>query len=136
MKKFLCFLVLTILTVSIILPSVVFAQDHVQQAGYAYTPVTQQYTKCSGTSTSAVVWDPAPGAKIVLMGGIFNSDTATRFALHTTSAQTSPYINASASGIVAIGSGSPIWKGAVDEDLKLTTITAGSHVLYLWGYED
>ncbi len=85
--------------------------------------------------TDTVVWTPASGQKIVLMGVAFTSDTATTLRIETGTTLVGPMAECTASGLVTIGSGFPIWQGTDDATLTYTTGTAGRHSILMYGYE-
>ena len=115
--------------------------------GYAWTPVTKTYST-EGIASGTVVWRPASGNKIVLMGAIFSNKTGvtanTTLELETGWVATGPTggngtdvippMNI-ASGPIVIGTGVPIWKGETDATLTITTNEELTPAITLWGYE-
>ena len=115
--------------------------------GYAWTPITKTYST-EGTASGMVVWRPASGNKIVLMGAMIWSKNGvpsnTTIELETgwvASGPTGgngtdiiPPMNIT-SGPVVIGTGCPIWKGDADATLTITTNNSFTPAITLWGYE-
>ncbi len=109
-------------------------------SGYSMTPVTKTDSNASDTltntsETDTVVWTPASGQKIVLMGVRFTSDTATTLLVETGSTAVIPVSECGASGLVVVGTGFPIWQGTDDATLTYTVGTAGRHSILMYGYE-
>ena len=130
MRKVLLTILLCLLTTS------AFAMN-VTQTGHSYPIKTKTYTT-SGvdeTLTDEVVWTPTTGTKIVLVGASFSSDVATEFKVEQGTTSVIPSTQATASGSIVIGNGTPIWKGSDNQTLTLTTNSAGQHSILLWGYE-
>lgn len=116
--------------------------------GYAWTPVTKTYST-EGTTSGVVVWRPASGHKIVLMGAMIsysgvlspNPSVEIETAYDSTfkfGTDVIPPVDVT-SGPVVIGTGSPIWKGGADATLTISIggIQGGSMIpaITLWGYE-
>lgn len=113
----------------------------VTQGGFAYTPVNKTVTG-TGNTTATTIWTPATGQKIVLMGGIYSSGSASSFKVESGTSSTGiTDIQNTASGTIVLGSNAPIWQGTDDETLTYSVIilpestTMNSYSLYLWGYE-
>jgi len=51
----------------------------IEQAGFSVSPQTKTDSAHGGTETDTIVWSPADGKKIVLMGVAFSSDAANNF---------------------------------------------------------
>lgn len=111
--------------------------------GFAWVPVNKIAT---GTvnANATTIWTPDTGKKIVLMGAVYSSGTASSFKVESGTSSTGiPDIQNTASGCIVLGSGVPIWKGSADETLTYTTnLNAAdgtykkTYSLYLWGYEE
>jgi len=69
------------------------------------------------------------------MGVVFNSNVATEFFVEQGTTKVIPTIQETASGIVVIGNGTPIWKGGADQTLTFTTTVLGKHSILMWGFE-
>ncbi len=110
----------------------------VTQGGFEYTPVTKtdEEITISGTETDTVVWVPAAGNKIILMGVAYWSDVQGTFFVESGSTKVIPTSGiCSTSGITVIGNGTPIWKGSADATLTYTTTINGIHSILMWGFE-
>ena len=112
----------------------------VQLGGYSMTPVTKTDTNADDantntTETDTVVWTPASGQKIVLMGVVFTSAVATTLRVETGSTLINPPFECTASGLVVVNSGFPIWQGEDDATLTYTVEKAGRHSILMYGYE-
>jgi hypothetical protein len=86
--------------------------------------------------TEKVIWTPADGARIALMGLSISSLTAqtTRFYLGST--EIIPIQYTGANGNVTLkGETMPIAVGAADETLNYTTTAAVATSVVAWGYE-
>ena len=103
--------------------------------GFAFITKTKTDSDIVGTETDTIVWTPASGMRITLLGVKFSSDTATTLLVETGSTAVIPTSECTASGQVVIGNGVPIWQGAANETLTYTTDIAGRHSILLWGYE-
>ena len=118
--------------------------------GYAFTPITKTYSvKGTDTVSGQVVWTPASGKKIVLLGASFSSASAAEFVLESNGATYSaatvssviPTSNCTTSGLINIGNGNPIWKGETNKSLYLGTRSgvakgvSNPHSILLYGYE-
>ena len=143
MKTFILTLVLLFLC------SPVFA-GYVEVGGY-YTPITKIASgvvvqQNIGNVSGLVVWTPASGRKIVLMGIFtcpnthqsgsdiitFETDWSSRFLTGTPI--TPPYLLVS--GPIVIGNGVPIWEGAVDGTISVKVENnRWIPSILLWGYE-
>ena len=105
--------------------------------GFAWVPVTKTYTT-TGTSSGAIVWTPASGNKIVLLGAVISgsakntSELETNFTAAFGGTDILPPIIST--GPIVIASGVPIWQGTADQKIHFTTVSPGSAVT-LWGYE-
>jgi len=107
------------------------------QHGFDITPQTKTRTNLSGVNTDTVLWTPASGKKIVLMGVSYWADAISRFYVKSGSTMVIPTSgNDIASGIVVISGAYPIWKGAADATLTYTTPISNEHTILLWGYEE
>lgn len=117
----------------------------VDVGGY-YSPVTKTYS-VPGTASGTIVWTPALGKKIVLMGLIagtktqdVKSNTSIEFGTdyNVVTSSGTPIIPpiCVASGITVISSASPIWESAADGTIYMT-VRDGSITpsITLWGYE-
>ena len=109
--------------------------------GYDFTPVTHTDTNASDANTQTaetdtVVWTPASGRKITLLGVNFTSETATTLLVETGSTAVIPITECTASGQIVIGNGNPIWRGSANETLTYTTGSAGRHSILMYGYEN
>lgn len=108
---------------------------NVTHTGFDLSIKTKTDTGTNGTETDTVVWTPASGARIVLMGYQFNSDTATILLVESGTTAVIPKTHCTASGIRVMNSSTPIWEGAADATLTYTVDTAGDHSILMWGYE-
>ncbi len=110
--------------------------------GFRIIPITKTDTNDGEANetikeTDTEVWAPASGKSIVLMGVAFTQATATTLIIESgTSGLIGPTVECTASGLITIGSGFPIWQGAVDETLTYTTNTGGRHGILMYGYEE
>lgn len=111
------------------------SQTNIDQTGFPFDPITKTDTAVTGAETDEVVWTPASGKKIVLMGVKFNSDTATSLLVESSTTAVIPTTECTASGQIVINSSVPIWKGTDDATLTYTTGTSGRHSILLYGYE-
>ena len=115
----------------------------VTHGGFQFEPQTKTSTLSTAENTDTTVWTPASDNKIVLMGVMFSAKDTTGCAELQLSTKVNnvyttviPEIYASASGVVVIGNGTPIWKGDADETLVATTTGINvRHSVLLWGYE-
>jgi len=87
------------------------------------------------TETDTVVWTPASAKKIVLTGVAFTSEVATTLIIETGTTAVGATAEVTASGLFAIGSGTPIWIGDADDTLTYTVGSAGRHSILMYGYE-
>jgi len=129
-----------ILFVAVCFPLLIGASTRVYQEGYTFTTLTKTDTNADDaytatTETDTVVWTPASGKKIYLMGMKFNSDTATTLLVESGSTAVVPFTECTASGQVVIQSSVPIWVGDADATLTYTTGTKGRHSIMMWGFE-
>ena len=133
-KKFILFLILMMFV-----PFVYATQ--VDSSGFSFIPVTKTSTVTTGNSTDTVVWTPASGSAIVLMGMKFSSATAGTILVESGTTAVIPTAEYTASGLMVVSSYTPIWQGAEDETLTYTTVksgvagSSGRHSILLWGYE-
>ena len=109
-------------------------------SGWSLMTKTKTDTNANDASTMSaetdtVVWTPASGNKIILMGIKFNSETATTLLIESGSTAVIPLTECTASGQIVIQSSVPIWQGADDATLTYTVETKGRHSILLWGYE-
>ena len=135
--------ILILLLVLLFSCSLVYA-DYATLSGVSWTPVTKTYST-AGTASGAIVWTPASGAKINLLGVYLYGQKAGN--LTTMSLKTGTvYLTGGtdiipatliASGPTVINSSVPIWRGSTDANLSITTSTAPVLVpsVVLWGYE-
>lgn len=107
----------------------------VDVSGWSFTPETKTDTGINVTETDTVVWTPASGNRIVLMGVKFNSDTATNLLIESSSTAVVPATECTASGQVVIQGSTPLWQGTADATLTYTVGTKGTHSIMMWGYE-
>jgi len=133
--------ILILLLVLLFSCSVAFA-GYVEVGGF-YTPTTKTY---SGTAQASgtIVWAPATGKKIVLMGliGSFSNAFATEAQLGTgiKSDGSGTFVDVIsmlclASGPIVVTSGVPIWQGATNGTLAVNTNRAVKGTFTIWGYE-
>ena len=110
----------------------------INQNGFNITPITYNDTGVYVTETDTVVWTPASGNSIVLMGVSYFSDTKGTFLVESGSTVVIPTTGIDTqSGTVVIVSAYPIWKGSADETLTYTTDTTSSvHSILMWGFEE
>ena len=90
----------------------------------------------STAQTDTVIWTPATGKTIVLMGAVFSTDTAMSVSLSSDANYIIPPLYFSLNGGANISGISPIWKGAIDSTLTITSSDNGNHSVMLWGYEE
>ncbi len=112
----------------------------VNQGGFAFTPVGHTDTNSNDantetTETDTVVWAPASGRKIVLMGLAFTSAVATTLQIETGTTVIGPLAEVTASGLFVVTSSTPIWQGDEDATLTYTVGSPGRHSIMFWGYE-
>ena len=125
---------------------------NVSQAGFTYTPVTKTYsTTAKGTISGRLVWEPANGKHIVLMGVMASTANTALFDLETdialdgsgnvrSATKVVPTTHLASSGIMVIGNGTPIWQGTDSGDKlyygsQQVTGCYRGHSVLLWGYE-
>lgn len=112
---------------------------NVVQGGFSYTPVTNTFTTdTTGKDralTDEVIWTPASGNRIILMGVSYSAGGGASFLVEQGSTAVIPKSHLSTSGTVVIGNGTPIWKGGADEALSLTTTNILTHSITMWGFE-
>ena len=139
-----------IITFAVLFFTTVAFAGVVTQGGFRYTPLTKTYSGHNDYGEDNTIWNPS-GNYIVLMGITFSSNNYASFSLsniddaqqvYTT---VIPTIYNTASGVITIGNGTPIWQGT--DALILTTTgtvvddagtdTGGDTDLsvILWGYE-
>ncbi len=141
-KKGGCMIKRLVIVLAILLIATSLFAAPVQIGGFSMTPVTKTLTGITDT-TDTDAWVPASGQKIVLMGAVYSSGTASGFKVEAGGSSTSlPDIYNTASGCLVLGSGFPIWQGTDDEKLTYTVdllpsdaTYRSSYSLYLWGYE-
>lgn len=101
--------------------------------------VTSSGTKSGNYATAqtdTAIWTPATGKKIVLVGVVFSTDTAMNIKIEKgTTSIIPPMYMAANGGAVISGGDAPIWVGAKDEVLTITSSTSGNHSVLLYGYE-
>jgi len=116
------------------------SQTNIDTTGFPFTPVTKTDTNADdvrpySAETDTVVWTPAAGKKIVLMGIVLTSETATAARIETGSTLVGPAFEVTASGLVVVQSSYPIWIGTDDATLTYTIESKGRHSILLNGYE-
>ena len=113
------------------------------EVGGFYTPVTKSFSGADQAS-GTIVWQPASGKRIVLMGiaetCLGDASSTARLGTGIDSSGNGTFIDVIpmvniASGPIIITSGVPIWEGAVDGTLAVTTNQSFTATLTLWGYE-
>jgi len=109
-------------------------------AGVSWTPITKTYSTV-GIASGAVVWTPVSGGKINLLG-VFMAGIPrnARVSLRTGNVAFdggTDIIPATevVSGPIVISSSVPIWRGAVDGNISITSNNSISPSVVLWGYE-
>ena len=124
----------------------VFAQTsygaNVEIAGWSHDAVSYTATSTSDAADTTI-WTPSSGRKIVLMGVVYSSGSASSLLLEQSSTAVIPTIYNTVSGSIVIGNGLPIWEGNADEVLSYTTsVNAGdstskkTHSILVWGFEE
>lgn len=104
--------------------------------GFAFKGVTKTDSNTTNkVETDTVVWTPASGSSIVLMGIKFNSDTATALLVEQGTTAVIPTTECTASGQIVISSFTPIWEGTANQTLTYTVVKSSRHSILLWGYE-
>lgn len=91
----------------------------------------------AAAQTDKVVWTPASGYRIVLLGVVISTNAANNVELESSDVDVIPpiYLAANGGAVVAVG-GRPIWIGAVDATLAYTSSAATNVSVALIGYED
>ena len=159
-KRFLLTILISLFMVSACYATIIeIGGGKVDSSGYSYTPVSHAYEVVPthdgvNTITGQVVWTPASGKSIVLMGVMFSAEDKTAFTVEADVVEDSvtsgvfeattviPDSYCTASGIVVIGNGTPIWKGSADSALYFGAVEGGYEVetnafsILLWGYEE
>lgn len=103
---------------------------------HEYANILNKNDNQSTAQTATVIWTPASGSRIALMGVSVSSLTAqtTKVLLGTTVVVPIQYTGAN--GNVTIGDGvTPIAVGATDETLNYTTTASVATSVMGWGYE-
>jgi hypothetical protein len=86
--------------------------------------------------TDKAVWTPGSGKRIVLMGALFSTDTAMNIKVEKGDTLVIPPVYLANNGVAQINGGDfPVWTGAADEALSLTSSGTGNHSVLLFGYE-
>jgi hypothetical protein len=106
----------------------------VDLAGHGWTPV-RKTGNYNAAQTDTVIWAPAAGKAIVLLGVLLSTDTAMSMQLESSNVDVIPPCYFAANGGAVISGGGPVWEGAADATLDLTSSAAGNHSVLLWGYE-
>lgn len=101
---------------------------------YDWTPV-HKAANYAAAQTDAVVWTPATGKQIVLLGVLLTTDTAMTIQIESSDVDVIPPCYFAANGGAVISGGGPIWEGAANATLTITSSAAGNHSVLLWGYE-
>ena len=99
------------------------------------TPITKT-ANYSAAQTDAIVWTPATGKKIILMGVLLSTDTEMTIEVESSNTDIIPPCYFAATGGAVVSGGSPLWKGAANATLTITSSEAGNHSIMLWGYEE
>ena len=100
-----------------------------------YTPINKPSTYTTA-QTDTLVWMPAAGKRIVLLGVLLTTDTAMNIRIKTGAVDVIPPCFFAANGGAVISGQGVIWKGEVDATLTITSSAAGNHSVLLWGYEE
>ena len=105
--------------------------------GVAWTVETKNLSTTTDADSWAdeVVWTPDSGNAIVLLGVSYSSALASSFEIETGTTDVIPLTQNTASGVVVIGNGLPIWEGSDDATLTITSSGAAQRSVLLWGYE-
>jgi len=114
--------------------------------GY-YRPTTKTYSETAQQASGTLVWQPASGKRIVLMGliasfaGGVDAETTAAIGTGIDSTGSGLFVDVVpmyglASGPVIIASGVPIWEGLVDQSLFANSSKIVDGGLVLWGYEN
>lgn len=101
-----------------------------------YTTVTKN-ANTTDANTDAVIWTPASGKRIILMGAAFSADATDTLFMEVSTTTIIPvqYLGANVPDVLS-GGGRPIWEGATDQALTYTTTTSANTSIFLWGYEE
>lgn len=90
----------------------------------------------SAAQTDKVIWTPASGSRIAVMGCSISSLTAQTTLVKLGSTTVIPIQYTGANGNVTLGGGAtPLAVGAVDETLNYTTTAGVATSVVCWGYE-
>ncbi len=103
-------------------------------SGLDFKTYTKNY---AAAQTDAVIWTPTSGKRIVLMGAFFSTDTAMNIQLESALEDIIPptYLAANGGAVVAGGGECPLWIGAEDATLTITSSASGNHSVKVWGIE-
>ena len=107
----------------------------IKQSEFSYIPVNKN-ANYSVAQTDTVVWTPATNKSIVLLGCFLSSDAAMNIFIESVTTVIIPKTYVGVTGGAVISSGNPIWKGAANATLTITSSAAGNHSILLWGYEE
>jgi len=107
----------------------------VKDDGVKYTPVTRT-GNYAAAQTDTVVWTPVAGKSIVLTGVLLSTDTAMNIEIESGATDVIPPCYFAANGGAVIKGHGPIWRGAADATLTITSSAAGNHSVLLFGYEE
>ena len=137
MKRLLLSVLFLVGFVSLVYAKGIDTEARIDTTGFPFDSVlrTDSNELADTPETDTIVWTPASGKKIVLMGMKFNSDTATTLLVESGSSVVIPITECTASGQVVYQTSTPIWTGADDATLTYTVGTAGRHSILLQGYE-
>ena len=112
---------------------------------YAEKPTIWGNTKtktatASGAAADTVLWTPASGFRIILMGCVISSEAAALVELESSDVDVVPPIQGGSQGASTIGFGTfPLWVGAADATLTFTIseVQSGKRTsIVCSGYED
>lgn len=90
----------------------------------------------STAQTAKVIWTPASGSRIAVMGCSISSLTAQTTRLYLGTTEIIPIQYTGANGNAPLGGGAtPLAVGAADETLNYTTTASVATSVVCWGYE-
>lgn len=107
----------------------------VQDAGAYYTPITKTNTFFA-VQNDTVVWTPAAGKRIHLLGAEFSTSADMDIQLESNNVDVIPPLYFIANGGANITGPGEIWRGGWDDTLAVTSSASGNWSIKLWGYEN
>lgn len=128
------------LVIAALLLAVLFAAPGRAWADYSWPTSVNILTKVDNSSsaqTDTVIWTPASGKRIVLLGFEVTSVAAqtTKFEVSDVVKIPLQYSGASIPVVVS-GGARPVWVGTADQALTYTTTANTATSVMLWGYEE